>query len=99
MINHYYRMSDTWQYVINTSSWVQITKNNDPMGPVPRWGHSAFLGSSPSSLVIFGMPPFLLNRETYRSLGGSFVGGAINPYYNGRLLKSISDNNVYNVCN
>jgi len=61
--------SDTWQYIIGTNAWVQLTKDADPSGPHPRWAHSAVLvdsGSGPE-IIIFG---------------GSFVGGPINPYYN-----------------
>lgn len=60
-------MSDTWQFVLQTTSWVQLTKDSDPLGPVPRWSHSAIFAEDPSRMIIFG---------------GSFVGGSINPYYN-----------------
>jgi len=60
-------LSDAWQYVINTTAWIQIAKDGDPLGPSPRWGQSAILVYSPDRVIIFG---------------GSFVGGAINPYYN-----------------
>jgi len=59
--------SDTWQYVINTTAWMQLSKDGDPLGPHPRWGHSAIFSQTSNSIVVFG---------------GSFVGGPINPYYN-----------------
>jgi N-acetylneuraminic acid mutarotase len=61
--------SDTWQYVIGSNTWIQLTKNGDPIGPSPRWGQSAVLVSTAvgSEIIIFG---------------GSFAGGPVNPYYN-----------------
>jgi len=61
--------SDTWQYIIATNTFVQLTKDGDPSGPAPRWGHSAVL-------VINGSIPAVI------IFGGSFVGGPVNPYYN-----------------
>jgi hypothetical protein len=60
-------MSDTWQFIISTGVWIQITKDGDTSGPSPRWGQSVIFTASPPTLVIFG---------------GTFVGGSINPYYN-----------------
>lgn len=48
-------MSDTWQYVISNQNWVQLTKDQDPDGPTPRWGSSATISTiNPSSIIIFG---------------------------------------------
>jgi len=60
--------SDTWQYILRTNAFKQLTQNNDTKGPAPRWGQSAVLGNSPTPTVII--------------FGGSFVGGLINPYFN-----------------
>jgi len=70
-------MSDTWQYIIKTTAWIQLTKDGDPSGPSPRWGQSAIFTVDPPTVVIFG---------------GSFVGGNINPYYNDVwALQSVSN--------
>lgn len=45
-------MSDTWQYQISTTNWIQLTKASDT-GPSPRWG-SSVVGTSSTSIVIFG---------------------------------------------